>query len=329
MPLPWYDDDRCDDVMRVEFSCLESEEWWRSLRLDGLVLYSWGAPRYRRIARAVHRAGIHLVVHLDSSGHFYGLFAPGTPWWRKLYVNIRGLGQDFLRARHLRYADIVTMSAPTAEHLRHRLFYGEDIVEKCYPMPCPIMPECCYDGTPKLSQILCVGRWDDVYQKRPEVLKETLDSYYSAKGTAKTLIYGRITQDLKQWHANHPAREHILLMGNAPHSELTQAYRRSQVLLCTSLYESSHIVSAEALCCGCSVVTPPRAEDLRCVLWYTTKDSGTISKDDSPISLARALQHELDQWQDGKRDPAAIAAEWSPHFHIDRILKEIFNLGTP
>lgn len=329
MPLPWHDDDRRGDVIRAEYSLLESEDWWRSLQLDGLVLYSWGAPRYRRVARAIRRAGIRLVIHLDSSGHFYGLFPPGTPWWKKLCTYALGLGQDVLRARHLRYADVITMSAPTAESLRHRLFYGEDIAAKCCPMPCPVSPEFCYDGTPKHSQILCIGRWDDHFQKRPEVLMQTLDAYYAGNGAATTLVYGTITQELRQWHAAHPEKGKIRLIGNVPNRDLRQAYRESRVLLCTSLFESSHIVSAEALCCGCSVVAPNRPDDLRCVLWYTTRDSGTVSREDTPVSLAEALARELVHWESGRRDPADIAAAWSPCFHIDRILKKLFNLGAP
>lgn len=326
MPLPWHEDDRRDDVLRVEYAKLEDEAWWRTLRLDGVMLYSWGAPRYRRIARAIHQAGIRLAIHLDSSGNFYGLYPPGSRWHQKLFIQLKGLAQDYLRAKHLRYADVITMSASTAEHLRHRLFYGSDIAGKCYAMPCPVSPDCRYEGDRKYNQILCIGRWDDRYQKRPDVLMQTLDFYYAHGGDAVTLIYGRLTDALHQWHSRHPAKQSIRLMGNVPNGELQQAYKQSKILLCTSLYESSHIVSGEALCCGCSVVTPNRPEDLRCVLWYTTRDSGTISKEDTPSSLAEALQHELDEWANGRRNPTAIASAWQPHFHTDLVLPRIFDI---
>lgn len=328
MPLPWYDDDRREDALRVDYALLESEDWWRSLHLDGLILYSWAAPRYRRIARAVHRSGIRLVVHLDSSGNFYNLFPPGTPWWKKLSIKVRGLGQDFLRARHLRYADVITMGSATAEHLRHRLFYGADIADRCYPMSNPVSPVFRYDGLPKRRHVLCIGRWDDAYQKRPEFLMETLSLFYAGGGKADTSIYGTLIPSLLQWHASLPpaVQQQVRLIGQVPNEELKTAYQTAQVLLCPSLYEGSLIVGAEALCCGCSIVVPNRPEDLRCVHWYASRNSGTISRQDTPASLANALQQELELWENGQRDPAAIAAAWQSHFHTDRVLKDLFSL---
>lgn len=328
MPLPWYSDDRREDVMRVSYGLLESESWWRSLHLDGLILYSWAAPRYRRIARAVHRAGIRLVVHLDSSGNFYNLFLPGTPWWKKLYTKAKGLGQDILRAQHLRYADVITMGAATAEHLRHRLLYGAAIADKCFPMSNPVSPAFHYDGTPKRALALCIARWDDAYQKRPEMLMDTLDCFYAQGGEAETVIYGTVAPALRQWHDALPPRQRrlIRIIGEVPHDDLKEAYRQAQVLLCTSRYEGSLIVGAEALCCGCSIVVPNRPDDLRCVHWYTSQDSGSISRQDSPGSLAEALQQELRLWQEGRRNPSAIAAAWQPFFHTHGVLKKIFSL---
>lgn len=327
MPLPWYDDDRREDTIRVEYAQLESEAWWRSLHLDGLVLYSWAAPRYRRIARAIHRAGIRLVIHLDSSGQFHIPFPPHTSWWKKAYTQAKEWVQDYFRARHMRYADVLTMGEPVSEYLRHRPFYGPNIADKCHPMPCPISSSFHYQETEKLTQILCIGRWDDVYQKRPEMLMQTLDLYYRKGGTASTLIYGTLTETLQQWHRQHENRNLIHLKGSVPNHTLKQAYLQSKVLLCTSLFESSHIVSAEALCCGCSIVAPNRPKDLRCVLWYTTRQSGTVAQADTPAALAEALEDELQQWEKGQRDPASIASAWSPHFHADHIMKQIFGIG--
>ena len=46
------------DLIRTEYANLESAEWWRAHKLDGVVLYAWGRPRYRFIAKAIHEAGI-------------------------------------------------------------------------------------------------------------------------------------------------------------------------------------------------------------------------------------------------------------------------------
>lgn len=55
MPLPFHEDDIREDIIRVPMEQLKSPDWWRTLKLDGVVLYSWGAPRYTAIARPLRR----------------------------------------------------------------------------------------------------------------------------------------------------------------------------------------------------------------------------------------------------------------------------------
>ena len=64
MPLPYHDSDMPEHVIRTEYKNLTSVTWWKSLGIDALVLYSWGAPRYLPVARAVHKAGIRLIIHI-------------------------------------------------------------------------------------------------------------------------------------------------------------------------------------------------------------------------------------------------------------------------
>ena len=64
------------------------------------------------------------------------------------------------------------------------------------------------------------------------------------------------------------------------------------------------------------------------MVWYTTKDSGTVAREDTPESLADAILEELQQWGKGHRDPAAIAAAWQPFFHADKVMERIFSAQT-
>ena len=105
---------------------------------------------------------------------------------------------------------------------------------------------------------------------------------------------------------------------------LFDVYNSAKVPLCPSLYESSHIVSGEALCCGGSVVSACQPILLLDVVWYTTKDSGTVAREDTPESLADAVLEELRQWEQGHRNPAAFAAHWQPFFHADKVIEQIF-----
>jgi hypothetical protein len=55
-------------------------DWWKQWHADGVVLSSWGAPRYEPIARAIKASGTRLVIRLDTDGfksprtHFYRFF---------------------------------------------------------------------------------------------------------------------------------------------------------------------------------------------------------------------------------------------------------------
>lgn len=326
MPLPHYDDDQREHLIRTEYRNLFSEEWWKALGIDALVLYSWGAPRYCGIARAVRKAGIRLVIHMDSSGDFEGCFPVGTPWYARLKRRMLTRVHDVFRAWHMRQADTITMCPDAAAAVSRRLFYGKWVQDRCFPMPCPVSPDCKYSGVEKEDIILCVGRWDDKFQKRPEMLMATLENFYAGGATAETRIYGTITDELRAWHEDLPneVAGRIKLLGYLQNSLLWQEYDRAKLILSTSRFESSHIVSAEALCCGCSVVTPPLHKGLRDVLWYTSRDSGTVAVEDSATALAEALRQELEHWAASRRNPRDIAEAWQPHFHADKVFNKIF-----
>ena len=146
------------------------------------------------------------------------------------------------------------------------------------------------------------------------------------KQLKSTDIYGKMADDLRAWHATLPpeTQAKVNLAGLVPNHMLLDVYNSAKVLLCPSLYESSHIVSGEALCCGASVVSACQPILLRDVVWYTTGNSGTVAKEDTPESLADAMLEELQQWEQGHRDPTAIAAYWQPFFHADKVMARIF-----
>lgn len=326
MPLPFHEDDIREDIIRVPMEQLKSVEWWRSLHLDGLVLYSWGAPRYTAIAKAVKRAGIKLVIHLDTSGvGDLRAYTEKHGFIGRLKNFAKTAVFDFLRARHLGHADVITCATPAGEAILQKPFYGK-LQGRFFPFACPVSPTMTYDGRPKEDRIIAIGRWDDTYQKRPEMLMGALAVLYGRGCTAVMEIYGNITDTLRSWHATLPPemQSKIHLAGLVPNHMLYDVYNSARIIICPSLYESSHIVSGEALCCGASVVSAHQPVLLRDVVWYTTKDSGTVAKEDTPESLAKAVLEELQQWDQGHRDPAAIAANWQPLFHADKVMARIF-----
>ncbi len=327
MPLPHYDDDEHTEyLVRTEYVNLSSVSWWRSLGIDAVILYSWGAPRYTLIARAIRKAGIKLVLHMDTSGDFEGSDYNELPFLKKLRRFFLVKLHDLVRSYHMRYADVITCSQPIASAIRERFFYGNFVEERNYPFANPVASCCKYNGENKENVILAVGRWNDERQKRSRFLMQSLECLYKGGCLAETKIFGFITDEMRDWHRSLPEdiAEKIRLEGRLANALLHQEYCKSKIILCPSLYEGSHVVSAEALCCGTSVVVTNIPSGLRTVHWYTSKKSGLISEEDTPESLADAVRQELELWEIGERNPVDISAAWQPYFHVDKVMSQIF-----
>lgn len=328
MPLPFHDDDvRGEDVIRVSPEQLEDASWWQEQHLDGLVLYNWASPHYLKVAKAVRAAGIFTVMHFDAAGPELDIQKASLPWPLRMWAHLKNIPVNILRAANMRCADVITTSPLVQKKLAEHPLFGPEIAQKCFPMPAPVDPLFAYDGTEKEDLVIFAGRWDDELHKRPQMMMQTLEALYSNEQPARVEIYGPCTEALQRWHASLPesVRPQISLCGAIPHECMAHVFNRARVCVCTSVSEGCHIASCEALCCGCSVVVPRRPVFLDVVIWYA-EQCGRVSAADTPASLAFALTEELTAWREGKRNPASSAARWQPIFHIDTILKQIFNL---
>lgn len=321
MPLPHYEDDQNEHLIRTEYKNLKSVAWWKSLGIDALILYSWGAPKYLPIARAVHKAGIRLMIHLDMSPNLHN--------WRN--GTIRGYLNDFriniMRRWHLSYADYISGSQVLIKALADSKFYGKKITSKCIDFPSPVAPHFTFSTLPKSYKVTCIGRWSDKKEdqvKRPEFCIRTAQELVKLNSSVIVEIYGRTGSTIERiYESTEIGKERIHLKGFANNKDLRAIYQSSMVNYCSSRSEGTHIASCEALCCGCSIASPPRKQ-LSTLHWYTSKNSGTISEKDTPESLAAAIQQELEEWQKGNRNPQIIAEAWQPYFHVDKVLNNIF-----
>ena len=330
MPLPAREDDVPDaPLVRVPLRRLKSAAWWRAQKLDGVMLYSWGDPRYTGVARAIHRAGIRLVIHYDANCELHGhLQRPGGAV-KRLFNRVKDTLINRMRAVHLGYADAITTTPANRSAFLHDPAYGERIAAKCVEMPCPVSPVFQRMDIEKERLFVAVGKWSDVVNKRPEMLMATLDAYYATTDAAEmcdTEVYGLPTPEMEAWHAALPphVQPHVHLMGNVDHATLCRAYNRARACLCTSYAEGTHNASLEAHCCGAAVVCPNRPVHLCNVIWYTHDGGGTVSAEDTPQSLAAALQAESAAWDAGLRDPARIAAAWRPKVLPECTLPKLF-----
>ena len=80
------------DLIRTDYANLESADWWRAQHLDGVVLYAWGRPKFRKVAAAIHAAGIFLVLNQDNGGLVSPL-AGFRDWLEEQWI-LAGQGRD-------------------------------------------------------------------------------------------------------------------------------------------------------------------------------------------------------------------------------------------
>ena len=347
MPLPWKEGDLRDELIRAKYSNLESPEWWRQFHLDGVLLYVWCLARYRPIVAAIHKAGIKSVLYQDCSSVVF----PWNEWrlgirmmWRRASLAHPGnpvvAVADFLlqvakghatvlhwpaRRRLFDAADIVTFPYPAAHDawlhvpglLPHRIRTSSCII------PCPVAPHFSYDGTSKEPMVIAVGRWNDEEQKRGSLLLRTMEEVWT-RHLIPFHIFGTLSPSFENW-VNALSHDHascVTLHGLVPNAQLVDWYRRAQISLCTSFHESTHISSAEAICCGCSVVAPPLSS-VSCCQWYASESSGTIAAKDTPKSFADAVLGELSSWESGHRDPVSISHIWTNRLHATESARRI------
>ena len=304
MPTPAQEGDD-PDLIRTEYANLKDAAWWKSLGIDGVILYAWGVDKYLPIARAIHDAGIFLVVYMDSSGLFfpwqYWLPIAKNMYTKDVFIHGKIKGSAFFllrllkqhtwnlasrgRRKHLDSGDMVAFPIPAAlQSVADREWlYGKSIVRKLALVPNPISSTCRFAGE-KRNIIMAVGRWDDLLYKRPCLLMSTLEQALAHAPHWEAEIYGNIPDFLREWHGNlpEPLRTRIHLAGYIPNIELQKKQSKARISLCTSLSEGTHLASAEALCAGASVVGPRLTPQLNCLQWYVSHDSGTLSPNDSP-----------------------------------------------
>ncbi len=341
-----------DELIRTDFANLESSDWWRSHRLDGVVLYAWGRPKFRKIAAAIHEAGIFLVLNQDNGGLVSPL-AGFAPWMREQWnlsgkkfsvralirfakLTSRGLSlglfyTDPLRAIHLKQGDKIGCVSPVAADCYRRLckiYGGKKLAEKVTVIPHAVEPIFNYDGRSKKRQILTVGRWDDTVQKRPGLLMQVAERLLYTDPKIRVIIAGNPTSELEQWHSTLPPdqAERLNLRGFTNRQDLVELMAESTVFYSPSAYESFGIAAAEALCSGCSVVAG-QSVSMAAFDWFVGENSGTLASPDTVENHISALQSELSAWDAGTRDAAAISNIWRQRLHAAQIAAQVLALS--
>lgn len=333
------------DLIRTEYENLESADWWRSHGLDAVILYAWGRPKFRKIARAVRDAGIFLVLNQDNGGlisplaGFRGwlheqwiLTGSGGDWRQigaffKLVLKGATLGlcvTDPLRASHLKHGNVIACVSPRAADHYHklcRIYGGSALAHRVHVIPHPVESIFRFTGVVrKLRQVACVGRWDDEIQKRPAMLQDVAERVLMADCEVVFVIAGQTAVSLAHWRDSLPPglRERVRLVGRVSREQLVEILGESSIFYSPSAFESFGIAAGEALCSGCSVVAG-RSPSMSAFEWFTSDASGSLCAKDDVRGHVDALTRELREWDEGRRDPVGIAEMWGSRLHADQV----------
>lgn len=335
------------DLIRTDYANLESADWWRSYDLDGVVLYAWGSPKFRKVAAAVREAGIFLVLNQDNGG----LISPlaGFSGWleeqrimtgskiafmkrvaRGLTVGL--LATDPLRAKHLQQGNVIACVSPAAaDHYQKlcRIYGGDRLASRVTFIPHPVEPGFRFDQSisPKSRQVVCVGRWQDHVQKRPHTMQQVLQQLVEDDPDVRVEVVGSLTPELQHWHNSLRAesRHRVQLRGKVDRDQLAAVLTASQVFYSPSAYESFGIAAGEALCSGCSVVAG-RSISMASFEWFVSLDSGRLAVLDDVKGHLQALHDELACWDRGHRDPAVISKNWGNQLHAGEVATRVLAL---
>ncbi|MEN9572634.1 MAG: hypothetical protein RL514_489 [Verrucomicrobiota bacterium] len=323
-------------------------DWWGRTRAEGVILTAGGAPRHEPIARAIRAAGLRLIVRLDSDGcksprvgfrrflawqHCYfwdqGRRFPGLLALAKTLVfRWSKAAHDTGMCAHLGHAEVITIESPGAAALLKTLLVQlgrADLADRVRCVPHPVPDYFQFEPTVvRRRQVLAAGRWDSYFKDTPKLVR-VLGEVLAREPECSAVVTGSRDDLVRAGLARLPqaVRERVRVLGYVPHRELVPLLQASQVVLCTSRSESFHLVAAQGLCCGASVVGPAV---LPSFVHFASADSGTVAPDRSDAALVAATRAELAAWNAGRRAPATISAVWRARLTAQAMAAELMRL---
>jgi glycosyltransferase involved in cell wall biosynthesis len=224
---------------------------------------------------------------------------------------------------------IACVSPKAAEHYRKlcHVYGGGSLAGRVTVLPHAVEPHFRFSGTPKRRQVACVGRWQDVVQKRPWLLVEVIDALVAGDDNVSVVIVGEPTGELQSWcqSLDESRGRRVTLAGRVDREKLAAILAESQVFYSSSAFESFGIAAAEALCSGCSVVAG-RSVSMASFEWFVSEESGTLAVEDHAGGHLNALKNELRAWEDGLRDARKISEVWGYRVHADNVAKRVVEM---
>lgn len=344
-------DERFLPATREEFV---SPEFWASQHADAVILQGGGEAATEAVASAIKKSGTKLIFRLDSDGVVAPQVDPflamwNLRWWLAYHhrhpATLRTLALTALKfafpqrfgpgriSRRLACADFLLIESRVAAARLRRLLHqwgGAGLASKVVHLPIPVPGEWHFQqGDRKENLIVSVARWYDAQKDAPKLVR-VLARVLPMHPEYRAVLIGDGDEFLRKLVARHAAHvaDRIHVAGRLAHEEIPAYERRAKIFVCSSRAESMNISSAEALCCGCSVVGPA---EIAAMQEYTASLSGTLAWTRRDLDFSDAVGAEIDAWKTGRRDPIAISGYFgnllSPKTISQRIVDLVSSVG--
>lgn len=328
-----------------------SPSFWSALGADAIILQGGGEAVTEPVAEAIHQARIPLIFRLDTDGVFAPqvdpyLYTYNLWWWlayhRKHPAWMRATGVAVLKfffphklgpgrlVRRFSRADaLLAESRIACSRLRRMLFEQgrPELAARIIHMPIPIPGKWTYSPETDVKEdlIVSVARWYDAQKDAPKLVRVLSRVLLQNPGFCATIIGDGddFVRKLVNRHAS-AVKQRITITGRLSHEEIPAHEKRAKIFICSSRAESMNISSAEALCCGCSVVGPGEIASMH---EYTSFQSGTMAWTRRDADYVDAVNSEIDEWKCGRRDPASISEYFRSRLSPESIAQRFVELA--
>jgi len=339
------------DILRATLQEMESADWWRELKLDGVIMVAWARHRDTPIVRAIAASGTPLVIHFDGNGNPFPLFRQIETiktFWRAQRGTHRGLGirsfsfltgvvkqavqrlvrQTYYKYKHLQHATVVTHQTPTSVEGHHQLcsfFGGKNHGANLQLVGYPIPESYKWDPSiPKQKRIVAIGRWEVLGQKRPYVLMDVCASIARKHPDLQIDIFGTKTEALANWNLalETSVRERIHVHGVQPGEIVARAVQQAQISFFPSSVEGGPQALFEGLACGTTTVgldTP----DLPGTRFAADFHHADLASKDTTDAYVAALDQALKKWERGEYSAQKISEFWITKTHVSKVIEAI------
>jgi len=313
---------------------------WREIGAEVAVIVTW--HRMPEVLQAIRSAGTRVVAISDSDGQvgvrahprvtFERLWMYHSGWKEKARCTKywlekllwRGREEDRMYLESTRSSDVLVLgSSEGRRHFRRFLeSQGEGrLDDRVTVVPfnigasflsCPL-PEA------KDDRIVAIGRWGDP-QKDAGLLAAAGEILFRQRPQTELVIFG---SGGEPWFSGLSERQPRLdYRGVADQAEVARTLARSRSIVFSSRWEGSPHAANEALATGATIVGTPIPS---LVSWSQGGRFGRVAARATPRLLAGAMLAEMEDWDRGRRDHVAIAAEWRRRLAPENVCRELLD----